>query len=90
LPYRIKEKRVGDINKAAARMFEVVAGTGFGKALVENGKREWLRIPLGPDCGASWRAKLRLVAENVEALEPIWSSTEMDEEQLERIRECNK
>ncbi|KAJ7236015.1 hypothetical protein C8J57DRAFT_1248107 [Mycena rebaudengoi] len=61
---------------------------GNSAILLDNGKREWLRAPLGPDCGISWRAKLRLVAENVEALVPIWGSTEMDEEQLERIREC--
>ncbi|KAI0308480.1 hypothetical protein OF83DRAFT_1180768 [Amylostereum chailletii] len=80
----LDEGQVGDVVKAAARMFEVVSGTGLAKGLVEaqGGKREWTRVPLGPDCGARMKAKLKIIAENVDAFEPVWSSTDIEKERL--------
>ncbi|KAJ7672885.1 NAD-P-binding protein [Mycena rosella] len=78
-------KQVGDLNKAVARMFEVVSGTGEAKGFVEAGRREFVRVLLGPDCGTRLRAKLQLLSENVEAAKPIWSSTDMDEEAFNKF-----
>ncbi|KAJ7475405.1 NAD-P-binding protein [Mycena galericulata] len=75
-------KQVGDLSKAAARLFEVVTGTGLAKAFVDGGRRDFVRVLLGPDCGTRIRAKLQLISENVEATEAIWSSTDMDEEKF--------
>ncbi|KAF7357843.1 NAD(P)-binding protein [Mycena venus] len=78
-------KQAGDINKAAARMFEVVSGTELAKDFVDGGRRDFVRVLLGPDCGTRTRAKLQLLSENVEATQPIWSSTEMDEEKFNQF-----
>ncbi|KAI0309328.1 NAD-P-binding protein, partial [Amylostereum chailletii] len=84
LQMHLDQGQVGDVVKAAARMFEVVSGTGLAKDLVEaqGGKCEWTRVPLGPDCGTRMKAKLMLIAENVDAFEPIWSSTDVEKERL--------
>ncbi|KAJ7121352.1 NAD-P-binding protein [Mycena crocata] len=78
----IASKQVGDLSKAAARLFEVVSGTGLAKNFVEGNRREFVRVLLGPDCGKRIRAKIQLLAENVEVTEGIWSSTDMDEEKF--------
>ncbi|KAJ6630582.1 NAD-P-binding protein [Mycena sp. CBHHK59/15] len=77
--------QVGDLRKAAARLSEVVSGTGLAKDFVEGGRREFVRVLLGPDCGTRIRAKVKLLSENVEAVEPIWSSTDMDAETLKKF-----
>ncbi|KAH9945528.1 NAD-P-binding protein [Amylocystis lapponica] len=76
--------QIGDPAKLAARLHEVVNGTGLAKGLVEGqgGKREWLRVPLGTDCGKRLSAKLASMAENVQAFEPVWSSTDVEPERL--------
>ncbi|KAJ7141236.1 NAD-P-binding protein [Mycena epipterygia] len=81
----IDSKQVGDLSKAAARLFEVVSGTGVAKGFVEGGRRDFVRVLLGPDCGTRIRAKLQLFSENVEATQPIWSSTDMDEEKFNKF-----
>lgn len=83
----IDARQVGDVDKAAARMFEVVSGTGLAKGLVESqgGKREWTRLQLGPDCGRRLQAKIKVLSENLEALEPIWNSTDMSEARLKEF-----
>lgn len=80
----IDSKQVGDLSKAAARLFEVVSGTGVAKGFVE-GRRDFVRVLLGPDCGTRIRAKLQLFSENVEATQPIWSSTDMDEDKFNKF-----
>ncbi|KAJ7646743.1 NAD-P-binding protein [Roridomyces roridus] len=77
----VASKQVGDLNKAAARMFEVVSGTGLAEEFVASGRREFVR----PDCGTRLRAKVKLLAENVEATEKIWSSTDMDEDKFTKF-----
>lgn len=79
----------GDINKAAARIFEVVSGTGLGESFVREGKREWVRLPLGPDCGRRMRAKIQTLGENVDALEQVWSSTDMDADKIKDIKNAD-
>lgn len=78
-------KQVGDLDKASARLFEVVSGTGLAKGFVDGARRDFVRVLLGPDCGTRIRAKLQLLSENVEATEAIWSSTNMDEEKFNKF-----
>ncbi|KAL1736885.1 hypothetical protein EV714DRAFT_197943 [Schizophyllum commune] len=74
----IKAKQVGDTKKAVQRIFEVVEGTAAAEL-----KPQWRRLPLGPDAGKRILGKLQLMKENVEAYEPIWSTTDMDEDKIE-------
>jgi len=81
--------QVGDLEKLAQRTYEVVHGTGLAKGLVEGqgGKREWIRVPLGPDCGETMLNKLSILKENVDAFEPIWRSTDVEPEKLKYYSE---
>lgn len=76
--------QIGDVEKLAVRVFEVVQGTGMAKGLVEGqgGKREWIRVPLGPDCGEGMLQKIQILKENAEAFESIWRSTDVEPERL--------
>jgi len=73
-------RQIGDPAKAAERMYQVVTGTGHARGLMEN--KERLRVPLGPDSGSMMRAKIAVLTATVDAYEPIWSSTNMDDAQL--------
>ncbi|KZT64729.1 NAD(P)-binding protein [Daedalea quercina L-15889] len=77
--------QIGDVEKLSARVFEVVHGVGMAKGLVEgqSGKREWLRVPLGPDCGRNMLRRIQILKESVEAFEPIWNSTDVEPERLQ-------
>ncbi|PCH43289.1 NAD(P)-binding protein [Wolfiporia cocos MD-104 SS10] len=76
--------QIGDVVKLSERLYEVVHGIGMAQGLVEGqgGKREWLRVPLGPDCGERMLHKIAVLEENVKAFEPIWRSTDMEPEKL--------
>ncbi|KAL1742039.1 hypothetical protein HDZ31DRAFT_84415 [Schizophyllum fasciatum] len=76
----IKAKQVGDTKKAVQRIFEVVEGTAAAEL-----QPQWRRLPLGPDAGKRILAKIQLMKENVEAYEPIWSTTDMDEDKIENF-----
>lgn len=89
-PIHIEAGQVGDVHKAAARIFEFVSGTGLAESVVREGKREWVRLPLGPDCGRRMMAKIQTLTDNVNALEPVWSSTDMDAEQLKAVKDGHK
>ncbi|KZT64741.1 NAD(P)-binding protein [Daedalea quercina L-15889] len=79
----VAEGQIGDVEKLSARVFEVVHGTGLAKGLVDDqGKREWLRVPLGPDCGMRMLEKIQVLKENAEAFETIWRSTDVEPERL--------
>jgi hypothetical protein len=61
----------GDPSKGAARIFEVVTGTGMGE-----GQTDWLRLPLGKD---SWELCMQQVEDlkmNFEACKDIALSTD--------------
>lgn len=73
--------QIGDVEKLAARVFEVVHEVGMAKPLFD-GKQNWLRVPLGPDCGERMLWKIQQLKENAEALEPIWRSTDVEPERL--------
>jgi len=83
----IDKKQVGDVHKAAARIWEFVSGSGLAGGVdpARGRKREWVRLPLGPDCGARMKAKIQVLQETINAYEPIWSSTDMDGEQLNQF-----
>lgn len=76
----VEQGQVGDNDKAAARMYEVVRDTGLAKGLME--KHSGIRVPLGPDCGARMLKKLKSIEENVNVMEPVWSSTDVEKERL--------
>lgn len=77
---RVAMGKVGDVNKLAARVFEVVHGVGLAEGLTEGqgGKREWLRVPLGTEGGEVILHKSRVLEENVRTLEPIWTSMDVN------------
>ena len=82
---QVNARQVGDVEKLAARVFEVVREAGIVEPTKNSQtmKQEWLRIPLGSDCGELMLRKIRVLEENVNALEPIWRSTDMHQvEQL--------
>ncbi|KAF9818992.1 hypothetical protein IEO21_02406 [Rhodonia placenta] len=81
----VAQRQIGDVVKLAQRVYEVVHGTGMAQHLVEGqgGKREWLRVPLGPDCGDRLLQKITTLEENVRAFEPIWRSTDVEPERLQ-------
>ena len=76
--------QIGDVEKLAARVYEVVHETGMAKDLSkgEGGKPDWLRVPLGPDCGERMLWKIQQLKDNAEAFEPIWRSTDVEPERL--------
>jgi NAD(P)-dependent dehydrogenase (short-subunit alcohol dehydrogenase family) len=79
-PAHLASRQIGDLEKAAERMYEVVAGTGVAQGLMDH--REWVRVPLGPDAGNRIKTKATVISATVDAYEPIWKSTNMDDAQL--------
>jgi hypothetical protein len=63
----------GDPEKAAARIFEVVTGTGMAKDL----DRNYLRLLLGKDCLDRSETKLEKLRENLDAVREISLSTDL-------------
>ena len=80
LSSRIASRQVGDPKKFAERLYEIVSGTGLAQGLMDN--KDWVRVPLGPDSGARMREKVAAISASVEAYEPIWKSTNMDDARL--------
>jgi len=80
---RLANRSVGDPSKAAERMYEVVTGTGLAQGLVDH--KEWVRVPLGPDAGSRMKSKLATLSASVDAFEPIWTSTDMDDAKLKEL-----
>ena len=60
----------GDPVKAAARILDVVSGTGMGA-----GKENLLRLPLGPDCYDLFEAKCDSLRDNLLQTKEIAYST---------------
>lgn len=87
------DHQVGDPEKFAQRVFDVVTGTGLAKGLVARptpdgkweGPWEFNRVPLGSDCGIGLRERLDTLSRNVDAFEAVWKSTDFDEDQLKHF-----
>jgi NAD(P)-dependent dehydrogenase (short-subunit alcohol dehydrogenase family) len=77
---RIANHQIGDTMKLAERLYEIVYGTGLAQGLVDN--KDWVRVPLGQDSGTGIREKVAALSASVEAYEPIWNSTNMDDARL--------
>lgn len=67
-------KQLGDPNKGAERIFEVVMGEGMAE-----GKKQHLRLPLGSDCIRNARAKFDMLREAFDDYEEIAVSTDYKE-----------
>jgi NAD(P)-dependent dehydrogenase (short-subunit alcohol dehydrogenase family) len=80
LSSRIASRQIGDTMKLGERLYEIVSGTGLAQGLVDN--NDWVRIPLGQDSGTGIREKVAAISASVEAYEPIWNSTNMDDARL--------
>ena len=48
----------------------------------QEGRYDWTLVPLGTDCEYMVKEKLETMLANVNATEPIWRSTNMDQEKL--------
>ncbi|THH05043.1 hypothetical protein EW146_g10006, partial [Bondarzewia mesenterica] len=84
LPYNLSIRCVGDKDKAAQRMYEVVTGKGLAEGL--DLKKDWIRLLLGKDSGERYVRKMQTWKENIDATEKIWSSTELDPAKVEEMR----
>ena len=65
-------KQIGDPERAAEVIFAVVTGQGMAE-----GRKEYLRLPLGSDAVKAIRGKLKQMTQNVDYLEDIAASTDM-------------
>lgn len=85
--------RIGDPEKYAQRVYELVTGTGLFKELVArstgdgawDGPWEFNRVPLGTDSFSMMKKQWRLLEENTCAFETIAHSTDFDEERLQSL-----
>lgn len=68
---------IGDADKLAARVYELVTGTGFAAQILEKGKPEWTRILCGSDSGMMLLKGCENLVENIRVTEPIWRSTDV-------------
>ncbi|KAI0795081.1 NAD-P-binding protein [Abortiporus biennis] len=82
---RVSQGRIGDPEKLAMRVYKLVTGTGLLKDLVpENGGRwEWNRIHMGSDCGEAMQRRLKDLKDNVDAMEEVWRSTDVEPDRLQ-------
>lgn len=67
---------VGDMTMFAARVHEIVTDTGVARDIGLH-EHPWIRVPMGTDCGQIVLKKLESIIENLKAVEPIWSSTDL-------------
>ncbi|KAI0090612.1 NAD-P-binding protein [Irpex rosettiformis] len=71
---------MGDMDKFATRIYEIVTDTGMAKELGINDE-PWLRVPMGSDCGFLVQSKLNGILDNFKATEPFWRSTDVYQNQ---------
>ncbi|KAI9740477.1 MAG: putative secondary metabolism biosynthetic enzyme [Cirrosporium novae-zelandiae] len=79
---RIKEsnwKQAGDPEKAAARMYEFVMGTGMWKEKLREKKGELGKLLIGSDCGEALKNQIEWLKRVVEGHEDVWRSTDIVE-----------
>ncbi|KIW11276.1 hypothetical protein PV08_10576 [Exophiala spinifera] len=71
--HKLDGQQQGDPGKAARVIFELVTNTGVGV-----GKENFLRVPLGPDCFSRFTETCRRRQENLDAMEEIAKSTNVN------------
>ena len=71
--------RVGDPEKLAARVYEIVAGVGLAADIMaQHAQPGWVRVLCGTDCHQLVVKKAEETMANLKAYEPIASSTDID------------
>ncbi|KAJ3556274.1 hypothetical protein NM688_g2121 [Phlebia brevispora] len=84
-------RQIGDPEKYAQRVYEVVSGTGLARDAVARptaggkweGPWELNRVPIGPDSYAQFKRLHDLLGHTLRAYEAIASSTDVEEERLQ-------
>ncbi|KAJ3556269.1 hypothetical protein NM688_g2120 [Phlebia brevispora] len=88
---RLEQGQIGDPDKYAQRVYEVVTGDGFARELVARptsdgkweGPWEFSRVPIGEDCYTLLKQGLDAWGENLRAFEAIATSTNVEQERLQ-------
>lgn len=70
-------KQLGSVEKGAQRIFDAVMGTG----LAANIELDFLRLPLGTDCGNRMLNKLNILTKTIEKTKCLWESTDIKTEE---------
>lgn len=75
--------QAGDTEELAVRIYEIVAGVGLAGDTIRDAKHpEWVWVPLGSDSGQDCKQRLSEMLQCIDALEPIWRSTDISGEPL--------
>lgn len=70
---------IGDPEKLAARVYEIVTGVGMAAQVMERyAQTGWIRVLCGTDCGQIVLKKTEDTVANIKAYESIWKSTDID------------
>lgn len=82
--HQVEQGKIGDPEKFASRLFEIVTGTGLAKDLSigEGDKRDWNKIPFVSDCGEILLKQLEILTDNLRGTEVLWRSTDVEPERL--------
>ncbi|EKM57121.1 uncharacterized protein PHACADRAFT_91165 [Phanerochaete carnosa HHB-10118-sp] len=72
---------VGDPEKFAERVFEIVARKGLAYEVTRGAPVGWVKVACGSDAGSRILKQLEDTAENFKAFEPVWRSTDVRTEQ---------
>lgn len=93
LKAQLERKQIGDPEKYAQRVYEMVTGTGLAKGLAAQssgggtweGPWEFNHMPLGADCYSRLKERLDLLGENLRAFESLTTSTNIEEDRLQHF-----
>lgn len=83
----VKNGTIGDTEKLALRIYEIVACVGLaGDVFSDVNHPEWVWVPLGVNSGTEGMRVMADKLENVRAYEPIWRSVNVDPERVAEIQ----
>ncbi|TFY70245.1 hypothetical protein EVG20_g2751 [Dentipellis fragilis] len=82
--FHLQKRWIGEVPKAAQRMYEAATGTGMAEGL----HPKWMRVLLGVDCGEKYRGVVEKLQGNIDAMEPIWRSTDIDPKKMDEMRKA--
>ncbi|KAA1470145.1 NAD-P-binding protein [Dentipellis sp. KUC8613] len=80
--FHLRKRWIGEVQKAAQRMYEAATGTGMAAGL----DPKWNRVLLGVDCGEKFKGVVEKLQGNIDAMEPIWRSTDVDPKKMDEMR----